>query len=105
MTIVSLVVLVSANVLLKLSARAKSILLIPTSASSVALVQMFVLLKLSAWVNPIGTLQQKRRGCVNMPSSHFLEADDADDTDLFFFFSPEWLIIYPCHPRHPYLKS
>ncbi len=37
-----------------------------------------------------------------MPSSYFLDADDADDTDLFFFFSPEWLIIYP---RHPCLKS
>jgi len=77
MMTVSLAVLVSANVLLKLSAKAKSILLILTSASNVALVPMFVLLKLSAWDNLI--MDKKEKGLCH-------------DTALFPFIGTKILI-------------
>jgi hypothetical protein len=65
MTIVSLAVLVSANVLLKLSAKAKSILSTPISASSVVHVPMFVLLKLSAWDNLGYNLKEIEAASIN----------------------------------------
>ncbi len=68
MTIVSLVVLVSANVLLKQSLKAKSILSIPISASNVVLVLMFVLPKLSAWDNQrLQSLKSKRVASLMQP--------------------------------------
>ena len=66
MTIVSLAVLVSANVLLKLSTKAKSILSTPISASNVVHVPMFVLLKLSAWDNLGYNLKENKATSISM---------------------------------------